>query len=76
MHLCHPNKSLVSSLQASQRLSRRKAGADADAAVQGDMGWTPSAARAGGDGPGGWVPRDRKGNGDDSRQHGRDDRRY
>lgn len=54
MHLCHPTKSLVSSLHASQRVSRRSgtlngaAGQDSS-----ELGWTPGAARAD---PRGWVP--------------------
>ncbi|RSH91401.1 hypothetical protein EHS25_009700 [Saitozyma podzolica] len=83
MHLCHPTKSLVSSLHASQRVSRRKAGDD-PAAGQGDMGWTPSAARSGGGGGGGgdaWTPRDRGDRGDRGRNgddggYRRDERRY
>lgn len=48
MHLCHPTKSLVTSLQSSQRMSRRKAaeaGQD-DKDAGGHMGWTPGAAKA------------------------------
>lgn len=54
MHLCHPTRSLVSALQASQRVSRRRAhkGAEIDS---GDMGWTPAVA-AGGEGDLGWMP--------------------
>lgn len=54
MHLCHPTRSLVSALQASQRVSRRRAqkGAEVDS---GDMGWTPAVA-AGGEGDLGWMP--------------------
>lgn len=54
MHLCHPTRSLVSALQASQRVSRRRAhkGAEVDS---GGMGWTPAVA-AGGEGDLGWMP--------------------
>ncbi|KAK1922186.1 splicing factor [Papiliotrema laurentii] len=54
MHLRHPTKSLVSSLNASQRLSRRKAAASGQDTVGEEMGWTPSAARANGGGGGSW----------------------
>lgn len=54
MHLRHPTKSLVSSLNASQRLSRRKAAASGQETVGEEMGWTPSAARANGGGGGSW----------------------
>jgi len=55
MHLCHPTKSLVTSLEASQRMSRRQKSANGAADAVKDMGWVPGAARAA-DGPGGWVP--------------------
>lgn len=49
MHLCHPTKSLVSGLLASQRVSRRKQAANG--AIPGleasELGWTPAAALAG-----------------------------
>lgn len=54
MHLRHPTKSLVSSLHASQRLSRRKAAANGETAAGEDMGWTPSAAKENGFGGGSW----------------------
>lgn len=67
MHLFHPTKTLVTSLQASQRMSRRKQAAKGELnAGGGDLGWTPSAARAGGGGSGG---------GDDVWRPSRDDRR-
>jgi splicing factor U2AF subunit len=64
MHLCHPTKSLVSSLNASQRMSRRQVAEGAEGATGGgDLGWTPGAAkvlqtveRNGGGGELGWVP--------------------
>ncbi|EIW71908.1 splicing factor U2AF 35 kDa subunit [Tremella mesenterica] len=46
MHLCHPSKSLVSSLQASQRLSRRRNANNGGTDDQ-DLGWTPSVAAVG-----------------------------
>ncbi|KAE8539290.1 hypothetical protein D1P53_004388 [Cryptococcus gattii VGV] len=51
---CKREGSLVSALQASQRVSRRRAqkGAEVDS---GDMGWTPAVA-AGGEGDLGWMP--------------------
>ncbi|WVN89278.1 uncharacterized protein L203_104499 [Cryptococcus depauperatus CBS 7841] len=54
MHLCHPTKTLVQGLQASQRVSRRRAKRQAaDANGGGDMGWTPGAVG----GPDvGWMP--------------------
>jgi splicing factor U2AF subunit len=60
MHLRHPTPSLVSSLNASQRLSRRKAAANGEVKVGEEMGWTPSAAKANG---GGWQS-NRSGGGD------------
>lgn len=80
MHLFHPSKSLVASLQASQRLSRRKAAASGKGAdANQDMGWTPSSATVGrDDGPGGWQPpsSDRDRNGDLGWVPGRRDDRY
>lgn len=79
MHLCHPTKSLVSSLNASQRVSRRQKSVNGAGAAGGDMGWTPGAAAARSDGPGGWMPppaTDRNGHGDGVWQPGgRDERR-
>ncbi|CAD6584010.1 MAG: hypothetical protein TREMPRED_003713 [Tremellales sp. Tagirdzhanova-0007] len=77
MHLCHPTKSLVSSLHASQRVSKRAKGANGAGGGGGDMGWTPSAAVARDDGPGGWMPpTDRNGGENGGWQPGRrDDRR-
>ena len=60
MHLCHPTKSLVSGLQASQRVSRRRKAANGNTEVSGDMGWTPASAA---DGPGTWQPRNGEGAG-------------
>lgn len=61
MHLCHPTKSLVSSVHASQRVSRRSklgnGGGDGPEAAE--LGWTPGAARSRGPGgrdDGGWGP--------------------
>jgi hypothetical protein len=54
MHLSHPTKSLVRDLQMSQRLERRKAQTDPNAAAP--AGPTDGAAAAGGDL--GWVPQD------------------
>jgi hypothetical protein len=77
MHLFHPTKTLVTSLQASQRMSRRKQAARGELnAGGGDLGWTPSAARSAGQTGGDdvWRPSrdDRR---DDRREDRRDDRK-
>jgi splicing factor U2AF subunit len=57
MHLCHPTKSLVSALQASQRISRRKAANGGIAGGDtGELGWVPGGGRAAADDGLGWVP--------------------
>lgn len=55
MHLCHPTKQLVSDLQASQRISRRKnlANGGGEAPQSEELGWVPGGAAAD---PRGWVP--------------------
>ncbi|WVQ66647.1 hypothetical protein V865_002052 [Kwoniella europaea PYCC6329] len=64
MHLCHPSKSLVKSLEASQRLSRKKKSENGGAVEEnGGMGWVPGGGGGGeprDDGPGGWQPRGRE----------------
>ncbi|KAL7424480.1 hypothetical protein Q5752_000164 [Cryptotrichosporon argae] len=47
MHLRHPSKALVKSLDASQRASRRINADKSKTGPSQDLGWTPSAARAG-----------------------------
>ncbi|KAK6909065.1 hypothetical protein I203_103076 [Kwoniella mangroviensis CBS 8507] len=65
MHLCHPSKPLVKSLEASQRLSRKKKSENGGPVEEnGGMGWVPGGGGGGGeprdDGPGGWQPRGRE----------------
>ncbi|WVQ74366.1 hypothetical protein IAR50_003966 [Cryptococcus sp. DSM 104548] len=65
MHLCHPTKSLVGALQASQRVSRRRNRSKPQQVENGggDMGWTPDAAGQGWMPPAedlGWMPGDRR----------------